>query len=198
MRSERTRLIVEVALTVALCAALKLWRIHLPWNFAGGDVSLEMLPILVLSIRRGLVAGVTAGAIWGVLVFFFEPYPPVHWVQYLLDYPVAYAALGITGLGSAQWRRLSAAGRRAAADAVSVPWMLLGGSARFAAAFASGVVFFGANAPAGQPVLLYSALYNLSYIVPSLAMSIVAALVLLPVLERAVPVAGVARPPVAS
>jgi thiamine transporter len=191
-------LIVEVALTVALCAALKLWRIHLPWNFAGGDISLEMLPILVLSIRRGVVPGVTAGAIWGVMVFFFEPYPPVHWVQYLLDYPVAYAALGLAGLGSPQWKHLVSSGRQATADAVAVPWMLLGGLGRFAAAFLSGVVFFATNAPAGQPVLLYSAVYNLSYIVPSLTMSIIAALIVLPVLERAVPVVGVAGPPAVS
>jgi thiamine transporter ThiT len=43
------------------------------------------------------------------------------------------------------------------------------------------------NAPAGQPVWLYSIIYNLSYIVPSCIISIIVALLVLPVLEFAVP-----------
>ena len=66
--------------------------------------------------------------------------------------------------------------------------MMLGAAARFAAHFVSGIVFFGSNAPAGTPVWAYSALYNLSYVVPSLILSIVAALLVLPVLDAAVPV----------
>ncbi len=50
------------------------------------------------------------------------------------------------------------------------------------------VVFFGANAPEGTPVWVYSALYNLGYLVPSLIATIVAALFVLPVLNAAVPV----------
>ena len=55
-----------------------------------------------------------------------------------------------------------------AAEAVAVPWMVLGAAARFGAHFVSGIVFFGSNAPAGTPVWIFSALYNLSYVVPSL------------------------------
>jgi thiamine transporter len=69
-----------------------------------------------------------------------------------------------------------------------VPWMVFGATARFSAHFVSGIVFFGSNAPAGTPVWAYSALYNLSYVVPSLILSIVAALLVLPVLDSAVPV----------
>lgn len=188
MRSDRVRLLVEIALTVALCAALKLWRIRLPWNVAGGDISLEMLPILVLAIRRGVWPAMVAGALWGILDFYFEPFAAAP-IQVLLDYPVAFGALGIAGFGSAQWKRLVSSGRMATAEAIAVPWMILGATGRFTAHFISGIVFFAQDAPAGQPVWIYSALYNLSYVVPSLIMCVVAALVLLPVLERAVPVA---------
>jgi len=60
--------------------------------------------------------------------------------------------------------------------------------ARFGAHFVSGIVFFGAYAPAGQPVALYSLIYNATYMGPSAALCLVAALFVLPVLERAVPV----------
>ena len=187
MRSDRVRLLAEIALTIALCAVLKLWRIQLPWNIAGGDISLAMLPILVLALRRGVVPAAIAGAAFGVIDFFFEPYA-VAPIQVLLDYPVAFAALSVAGFGSRQYRSLASSGRRLAAEAVAVPWMILGAAARFGAHFVSGIVFFGSNAPAGTPVWVYSALYNLSYVVPSLVLSIVAALLVLPVLDAAVPV----------
>jgi len=187
MRSDRVRLLAEIALTIALCAVLKLWRIQLPWNFAGGDISLSMLPILVLALRRGVVPAAIAGAAFGVIDFFFEPYAAAP-AQVLLDYPVAFALLSVAGFGSRQYLSLAASGRRLAAEAVAVPWMILGAAARFGAHFVSGIVFFGSNAPAGTPVWIYSALYNLSYVVPSLVLSIVAALLVLPVLDAAVPV----------
>lgn len=194
MRSDRVRLLAEIALTVALCAVLKLWRIQLPWNFAGGDISLAMLPILVLALRRGVLPAAIAGAFFGLVDFMFEPYAAAP-IQVLLDYPVAFALLSVAGLGSRQYRALVSCGHRMAAEVVAVPWMMLGASCRFFAHFVSGMVFFGSNAPAGTPVWLYSALYNLSYVVPSLILSVAAALLVLPVLESAVPVGsrGVGR-----
>ena len=72
---------------------------------------------------------------------------------------------------------------------VAAEWMLVGAAGRFACSFVSGIVFFGSNAPAGQPVAIYSALYNLSYIGPSLILCVIAGLALLPALETASPVA---------
>jgi thiamine transporter len=192
MRSDRVRLLAEMALTVALCAVLKLWRIQLPWNFAGGDISLVMLPLLVLALRRGVIPAAIAGAAFGVVDFFFEPYA-VAPIQVLLDYPVAFAALSLAGLGSRQYLSFANSGRRVFADAIGVPWMILGAAARFGVHFVSGVIYFGANAPDGTPVWAYSALYNLGYLVPSLIVTLVAALVVLPVLQAAVP-AGTRSP----
>ena len=78
------------------------------------------------------------------------------------------------------------------AEMVAVASVLVGGAGRFLAHFVSGVVFFGQNAPAGQPVALYSALYNISYVGPSIVICAVAVLILLPVLEHALPVARTA------
>lgn len=186
MRSQRTLLLVEVALTVALAAALNFLALRLPINFAGGSISLSMVPIFVLALRRGVGAGLIAGFAFGCVDLVIEPYflAPI---QVLLDYGVAYAAVGLAGLGASVFRRTSERSVLAGV-AVSVPFMLLGGVARFAAAWTSGVVFFGSNAPKGQPVWLYSIVYNSSYLIPSLIISITAAILILPVLQRAVPV----------
>ncbi len=187
MRSQRTTLLVEIALTVALSAVLSMLAVRLPINIAGGSISFALLPLLVLSLRRGLVAGVLAGAVFGSVDLLIEPFF-VAPIQVLLDYPVAYAAVGLAGLGSGAYRR-AAAHSPAAGTTVALGYMAVGGAARLAAAWLSGVVFFGANAPAGQPVWLYSLVYNLSYILPSFAVCAAAAVVILPLLERAVPVA---------
>jgi len=191
MERDRVRIIVEIALTVALSAVLNLpfFRIRLPINIAGGTISLNMLPLFVLALRRGLAPGMVAGALYGMIDLFFDPFV-VHPVQFLLDYPVAYSLCGLAGLGSRPWHAAVERGSFARADWVAVPYLVLGAVGRLGAHWFSGLVFFGQNAPPGQPVWLYSLIYNASYILPSLVMSALATLAVLPVLERAVPSAG--------
>lgn len=185
MRSERTKTIVEIALSVALSAVLGVLAVRLPINFAGGTVSLSMVPIVVLALRRGLYPGVIAGVLFGCADYLIEPFF-VAPVQVFLDYLVAFGAVGVAGLGSALYRKRCTISPGAGAR-VAVPFVILGGAARFAAAYVSGVVFFGQNAPTGQPVWLYSLLYNLSYLVPSIALCTAVAVLVLPAIEIAVP-----------
>ncbi|MDH4139602.1 MAG: energy-coupled thiamine transporter ThiT [Coriobacteriia bacterium] len=181
MRSERVRITVEIGLTIALAAVLntlKLW--HMP---QGGTVSLGMLPLFILAVRRGLGVGILAGALYGVLDYFVDPYV-VHWVQALLDYPVAYAGVGVAGVAAGAWMKAVRRGTvTTALWTVALPAFLLGAACRYLAHVVSGYVFFSEFA-GDQPVLLYSALYNL-YVPISTALCFYAALVLLPVLSLA-------------
>jgi thiamine transporter len=188
VKNQRVRVLVEIALCVALSAVLNLpgLRIRLPINIAGGTVSLSMLPIFVLAMRRGVGPAMVAGAIYGLVDVLVDPFV-VHPIQFLLDYPVGYAMVGLAGIGAAAWRATVDRGLHARAQLVVLPFLLLGASARLASHWLSGMVFFGANAPSGQPVWLYSLLYNASYVLPSLIFSAAAAVAVLPVLERAVP-----------
>ena len=186
MRSYRVTLLVEIALTTALSTVLSMLAVRLPINVAGGSVSFAMLPILVLALRRGVGPAIIAGTLFGFADMLVEPFF-VTPIQMALDYPIAFAAVGLAGLGATPYRRIRERSA-AAGTAAALGFMAFGGAGRFAAAWLSGVVFFGANAPAGQPVWLYSLVYNLSYIIPSFAICAAAALVILPLLERAVPV----------
>lgn len=204
MVRNRTRVMVEVALTVALSAVLhvatRAWQMPL-----GGTFSLEMLPLLVLGLRRGPVAGLVAGMLFGVVDYFMEPFF-VHWVQLFLDYPLAFAAVGgITGLWAPSWRRFARAGRTALGTAAVIPAAVVTASlGRYLFHFASGVIFF-ATATMGGPLadgqsafasgaalkaaVLFSAIYNL-YVPVSAAACLVAMLMLFPLLDRAVPTEG--------
>jgi thiamine transporter len=156
-----TRTQAELALAVALAAGLSFYKIKLPHLLYGGSVSLHALPILVAAFRHGWRGGLAAGAVYGGVNFVITPYY-VHPAQVLLDYPLAYASVGLAGLAArgpgavgeplSRWRILSG--------------LALGMGARFAAHFLSGVVFFSQFAPEGQPAWLYSLLYNASYVIP--------------------------------
>lgn len=189
MRNARTATVVEIGLSIALAAVLGLLKITLPWNIAGGSVSLAMLPLFVLALRRGLGAGVVCGVLFGGVDYLMEPWF-VHPVQVMLDYPVAYGLCGLAGLAPAMSRVSSDAVHAARA----VTGCIIGGCGRFAAAFVSGMVFFGANAAPGQPVWLYSLAYNASYLLPSLIACAAAAAVVVPVLARTLPVPERVRP----
>jgi thiamine transporter len=185
MRSQRTLTLVEIALTIALSAVLSLAAARLPINIAGGTISFAMLPILVLALRRGVLAGAIAGLGFGLIDYLIEPFF-VAYAQVVLDYGVAFAALGLAGLGSNAYKNALKVSSKAA-FLTALPFIILGAAGRFVAAWLSGVIFFGANAPSGQPVWLYSIVYNLSYLLPSLVICVIGAAFVLPALEAAAP-----------
>ena len=160
-----------------------------------------MLPIIVFALRRGPGAGAMAGTLFGLLDYVFEPFF-IHPVQFVLDYPLAFGLLGfVAGLFSAWWHRASLRGAAAAAVPV-VAATVAGVAARFAAHWTSGLVFFATNVYGGPlakgaspfgdsgafvAASVYSLLYNGAYLVPSAVITGVAAALVLPALQRALP-----------
>jgi thiamine transporter len=185
MKERRTRLLLEISLTIALSAVLSMITI---WRMPqGGSVSLGMLPLFVLAFRRGLAPGLVAGGLYGLVDLMVDPFPPVHWVQPILDYPVAYLMVGLAGVVSVALRpELQTRSTRRVALLLAAG-ITLGSAGRYLAHFVSGMVFFGEFAPPGQPVWLYSALYNLYVPISALA-CFAAAVVVVPALAGILPV----------
>lgn len=187
MSHHRLVIMAEIALTLALSYVLgwlKLWQMP-----QGGDVSFAMLPLFVLALRRGLPVGLSAGLLYGVLDLMHPPLFIVHWVQFFLDYPLAFMAVGLAGVFAPALARASVQGAwgRAFWRAI-LPGIILGSLGRFAFHLLSGVVFFGQYAE-GQPVWAYSAGYN-SFVFVSAVLCALAAGFVVPVLQRVVPVEG--------
>jgi thiamine transporter len=187
VNSQRIRIIAEIALTIALAAVLnmaKIWRMP-----NAGTVSFVMLPLIVLSLRRGAGVGVLAGALYGVVDMFIDPFPPVTLLQPILDYPLAYGLVGLSGLVAVAWKSAFARSAMVKATGWVVMACTIAAVGRYAAHVISGALFFAQYAPKGQSPWVYSAIYNL-YVPVSAALAAVAASVLLPALERAVPSAA--------
>lgn len=161
MRDKNLRIMVEVSLLVAAAVILSFVRLfQMP---QGGSVSLEMLPIFILSFRHGGKVGMAGGALLGVVKLLISPYV-IHPVQLLLDYPVPFMLLGAAGFGFLQRNRVLG---------VSV-----GAFLRYLTHVVAGAVFFAEYAPEGTPVWVYSAGYNASYMVPETILVAVVVLVL--------------------
>lgn len=186
MRNSRLQLIAEIGLSLALFAVLAMFKFTLPFNIAGGSISLSMLPIIVLAILRGPQIGILAGVLAGFIDFLLEPYS-VSALQVILDYPVAFGLLGLAGLLSAAVLGQSKAEGASPKLIVSVLLAaIIGGLARLLAHFLSGVLFFADNTPAGSNVIVYSLTYQLSYMLPSIIAVCILAAIVVPVLVNRV------------
>ena len=137
------------ALSMALATVLSTLKFFsLP--FGGSITLLSMLFVCLPGYWYGARVGITAGVAYGLLQFVLEP---VFYSlpQMLIDYPLAFGALGLCGLLSRKKHGLPLG-------------YLVGVLGRFVFAVLSGVLFFAAYAPEGMPALLYSVAYNGSYL----------------------------------
>lgn len=66
----------------------------------GGSITpASMLPLMLFAYVYGVGPGMTVGAVYGVMQFIIEPYF-LSVPQMLLDYPIAFAMVGLAGLFS--------------------------------------------------------------------------------------------------
>lgn len=163
-RKWSVRMLANAALCIALSFILSYVRLYkMP---QGGSITLaSMLPLFMFAYAYGVAPGMIAGMAYGFLQFIQDAYF-VHPVELILDYPLAFALLGLCGLAPKFSERYG-----------MIPGILLGTFGRFLCAFASGIIFFGMYAPEGQHVAVYSAVYNGLYLIPEAAICIVLAMI---------------------
>ena len=181
MRNSRIRILAEMGLTIALFAILQaIPAFKMPY---GGSVSLAMVPIVILALLRGPVVGVICGALCGVVDLMFEPYL-FHPAQVVLDYPLAYALVGFSGLLSTFFKKSMQEGKKLLSLLTIGGAVAIGVTSRLLSHVLSGVIFFSEYAPETQNVWLYSLIYNGTYLLPSLIAVAAVALVVVPILYK--------------
>ena len=145
-----------VALALAMvCSMIKFANLPM-----GGSCTLcSMLFIALIGYWFGPYVGLTAGFAYGLLQFIIEP---IFYTlpQMLIDYPLAFGALGLSGFFAGKKNGLQLG-------------YLTGVTGRYIFSIISGVIFFGSYAPEGTPALLYSLGYNATYIVPEAIITLI-------------------------
>ena len=152
-----TRLVfAAMAIAIAMvCSMIKL--VEMPM---GGSVTmLSMVFISLIGYWYGPSTGIMTAMAYGLVQFILEPFfytiP-----QMLLDYPLAFGCLGITGIFHKKKHGL-------------VIGYIVGVCGRFACTVLSGVIFFAEYAPDGMHPVLYSVLYNGSYLLPEAIVTLI-------------------------
>ena len=132
-----------VALALAtVCSNIKLFRLPM-----GGAITLfSMLFVTLIGYWYGSAVGLMAAVAYGLLQMIFGAYV-ISLPQLLLDYPLAFGALGLSGFFSEKKNGL-------------VIGYLVAITGRFLFSVLSGVVFFGMYAPETMSPLVYSVAYN--------------------------------------
>ncbi len=154
----------------ALCMAMSFVLSYIKFFSVpgGGSVTLaSMLPLLWYSNKFGLRNGLIAGAAYGLLQFIQKP-EIYHWVQVLLDYPLAFMMLGLAG----SVKKLQ-------------PGIVLGIAGRWICHLLSGAVFFASWMPADwSNPWIWSAATNGGYLLVELVLSIILSFALAKTLDR--------------
>ncbi|NLJ24909.1 MAG: energy-coupled thiamine transporter ThiT [Firmicutes bacterium] len=155
-----TRVMMEIAVAAALALILGMLRLYrMPY---GGSITLEMVPILVVSLRHGPKSGAWSGLILGLLKLLLDAYI-IHPVQLVMDYPLPYAVLGIAGFFAHQ----------------PLTGVIMASIARYVVHVLAGVIFWGSYAPSGTSPWVYSLSYNASYLIPNAILAAVVIMLLM-------------------
>lgn len=184
MQGKKVRILAEGAVMLALATALSFIQIYkLPW---GGSITLlSMLPIVMFSIKRGVKMGLAVSFLYSLIQFFqgimdglfgWGLTPVMLIACIFIDYIFAFTVLGFGGA----FRKKGIAGWISGiACAITL---------RFIMHFLSGVIIwksFGElwDGFSTDSSILYSLLYNGSYMLPELIITVIAAVILLNVPE---------------
>lgn len=157
-KSNDAKIMVYESICLALSFALSYIKVGMPY---GGSITpASFLPVLIFAYAFGFKHGLFCGFIYGILQFISDPYIYTP-MQFLLDYPLAFATIGLMGLA-----RFFGKNRTAR--------VVIGASLVFVARLTmhvlSGIIFFKAGwivegLPASN-AFIYSLCYNASYLVP--------------------------------
>ena len=167
MQNKSLRALTEGAILIALAEILSFLPLYkLPW---GGAIDLAMLPIVLYGFRWGFGPAMLISVAHAVLQTLFEGGIAIGWQSIVGDFLVAYSVLGLAGLFRGKF----------------IPATIIACVARFLVHYVVGATIWAEYMPEeffGMTMTspwLYSALYNGAYMLPCMALVLVAGQLLL-------------------
>ena len=163
-----TRMLAVGAMCLALAAVLSNIKFFEMPN--GGSVTVvSLLPLILFAYVYGTVPGLILGFVHGTLQFLFCGLF-LNVLQLLLDYPLAFAVLGLAGL----FNRMKDERVGLAVGTV------VGCVARWFVAALGGLIFWSDLTEGIWPAMVYTVTYNASYMIPECIITAVIAVIVGP------------------
>lgn len=159
MGQSKTRMIAEAGVAIAIAQVLSFITLfHMP---QGGSIkAASLVPLMIFAYRWGGTRGIWAGVVYGVLHFLLGFKSSIHYLSIILDYLLAYGAIGVCGYFKDNITGLVSG----SIVAIALRWFT---------SVTSGAVVFASYAPQGQNPWIYSMIYNASYMVPDGILNII-------------------------
>lgn len=170
----KTQVLAESAIMVALSIAIFLVSELIPWPFlyGGGFTLFGQVPIIIVSYRHGIKNGLAASLVLAIfeLIMGYKNFVHVtglaaYLTVAVVDYIIAFGCLGLGGIfkGKLKGNQISE--------------LALGGAAvcviRFICHYLCGVTIWKSYCPEGMAVELYSFFYNGSYMAVELVLTVI-------------------------
>jgi thiamine transporter len=164
-------MMIEVAIFAAIGIVLDQLSFRL-WA-QGGSISLVMVPIVLMAFRWGTIPGLVTGFLIGTLQAMMGGYILTP-LQGFIDYFLAFTVVGLAGIIRRRLLKAGKEGKKKKMVAYITIGTFIGGLLRYIAHTAAGIVFF-AEYAGKQNVYLYSIIYNGSFMIPAIILTIIVA-----------------------
>ncbi len=163
LSAQGVRILAEATIFIALTIVLKDVLPPIYEMPQGGAVTIAgLVPLIWFSLRRGAKYGIFAGFVYGLIHAILPGSYIIHPIQGLLDYPLAFGALGLAG----SFRKIPIIG------------ITMGIVGRFLSSFLAGLFFFTSN-PFSTEGIYASAVYNGTYLFPEFVITAIVIYILL-------------------
>lgn len=162
-KNSKTVIMVEGAMLIALATALSYLKLfEMPF---GGSITLEMIPLVIMGLRRGPKWGCLTGFVHGLLQMIIGFSNVLYCATLLsqigcilLDYLLAFTVLGLAAIAAKPFSKNKKVGYIVGSVIVC--------ALRFVCSFLSGWILWGSYAPEGMNPAYYSLVYNGAYMLP--------------------------------
>ncbi|MED3662974.1 energy-coupled thiamine transporter ThiT [Ureibacillus sp. FSL K6-8385] len=159
-----------------------------PWI----SISFAMVPIFILAFRWGITVSFISGFIWGLLQLATGDAYILTFLQFLIEYFIAFAFIGFAGLMYKPIQRaFFKEQNKVKGIGFAVLAVFIGSVARYFWHFLAGVIFWAEYAPEGMSPILYSFIVNGSTMAGSAILCSIVLILLLSAAPRLIQRKGV-------
>lgn len=172
MDKKRLQMLIEVAIFAAI--GLVLDKLSFSIWAQGGSVSFVMLPIVLISIRWGIKAGLTTGLLVGLLQLVSGAYI-LNPIQAAIDYLIAFTIVGVAAV--VRKPILNNIENKTKIILFVTSGVIIAGFLRFLAHMFAGYIFF-RDVTSDQNAWWVTISYNGSYMLPATILTAIVACLL--------------------